>query len=157
LNVPIDPSATPPKLVKMLGVAQLVALPIVYLMIAYFVRIPAKEGGELLMMLYILLIIAAVYPAFVPLIIRFQIANYRKTADSAVTPDNLYTSCGIIAFAIVDAIYTFGLVIYFLSGNINWMYYFYPIGVVWSLVYWPTDAKYRKFLTKVQGNEPIVT
>ena len=146
-----------PRQVKIVAIALLIVAPILYLVVAHMQGFTPRAGGQYEMLFYILLIVAAVSPSVMPIIARIQLAQFMRNKSSAMTPDKFFTSSSIVGFAITNSVYIMSLVVLFLSANISWLYYFYPIGIFWSFIYWPTDAKYQKFLNKVQGNEPIVS
>lgn len=140
-----------PKPVKIIAYALLIGAPIAYLVIAHFMKFPPRDGGQYEMLLYILLFVAAVYPLLVPIIARVQMTQFVKNKTSAQTPDQFFVSSSIVSFALTEATYIMGLVVFFMSGNIEWLYYFYPIGIFWTFIYWPRDSKYRQFLEKVEN------
>ncbi|UCD63632.1 MAG: hypothetical protein JSW34_12950 [Candidatus Zixiibacteriota bacterium] len=139
------------KTVRLIAYAMLGAAPLIYIVIAYLLSIPARHGGEQQMMLYILLIVAIVQPSVVKFIERFQVTGYQKNTQSQMTPDNLFFTLSIIKFAFVETIYIFGLVVYLVSGNLDWMLYFYPVGIGWTLVYWPRQSNYERFLQRLES------
>lgn len=142
---------------RILAVVTLVACPLIYLLIAYYaVDSTVREGGEQQMLLYILLLVALAEPALVPVIERFRINEYRGNPNSSMTPAQLFTAVSIIKFAFVEAAYIFGFVVYILSGDIIKMLYFYPVGIVWSFVYWPRKATFERFVKRVRADEPFV-
>ncbi len=142
------------KTIKLMAMAFLVVAPVIYLAVAYFVEMPGQQGGQIQMMLYILLIVAIVDPALAKFIERFQISSYRGSKQTKMTPDNLFFTLSIIKFAFVEMSYIFGLVVYFVSGDRTSMLYFYPIGIAWSFVYWPKKSTYENFIQRIESNVP---
>jgi hypothetical protein len=138
------------KQTKLLTYILLVAAPLIYLVVTQFVDIPDREvGGETYLMFYILLLVAIIEPAFSPLVERFQLAAYRR-GNIKTTPGALYQTVSIIKFALVEAIYIYGMMIFFMTGDINLVFYFYPIGMIWTLVVWPRRSKFEEFIEKAQ-------
>ncbi|UCG62294.1 MAG: hypothetical protein JSV52_03150 [Candidatus Zixiibacteriota bacterium] len=144
------------KKVNLTAFVALVASPIVYAVIGYVVDVTPKGGGELDMMLYILLIIAVIQPAFARVIERFQIDAYRKNQQTKMTLEQLYFNLAIIRIAFVDAIYLYGLLQVFLSAETIRMLYFYPIGIVWTFIYWPRKSGYEEFVIRMESNVPVI-
>lgn len=142
------------KRVILIAFSMLIFSPVIYAVIGYLVDVPPKVGGEFDMMLYILLVVAAVQPAFGKIISRFQIDAYKKNQQTKMTRDQLYFSVAIIEMAFVDAIYLYGLLQVFLTGDYNRMLYFYPIGIAWTLVYWPKRSNYENFVQRIDSNVP---
>jgi len=124
--------------------ALLVAAPVIYLILAYLIPIEEKVGGEMDMLFYILLIIAIVEPLVLPLIERFQVNSYRAGGTSRMSPGQLLTSMNLIKFALVESIYVYGLVVYIITGDMTKMLYFYPVGIIWSVVYWPRRRAWER-------------
>lgn len=100
-------------------------------------------------MLYLLLILALIEPAFVPLIVRSEIGKYRSGATKMKSPAHLFLTLGIIQMAFVTAIYIYGFIVFILTAKFTYMLYFYPIGIAWSFVYWPRRKKYTQLLEKL--------
>jgi Na+/melibiose symporter-like transporter len=140
--------------IRLFAIAFLIVAPLIYLVVAYLVPMPRQEGGQVDMMLYILLIVAVFHPSVVNLIERFQVSSYRKSTQSAMTPENLFMTLSIIKFAFVESIYIFGLVVYFVSGSMTAMLYFYPIGIAWTIFYWPKQSGYENFVQRTDSNVP---
>ena len=129
----------------------LVVAPLIYFFVAFFMKIPLKTGGEQEMLLYILLIVGMVQPVVLPFIEKMQINNYRKNKNSAMSPYQLFTTISIIKMAMIEAVYLYGLVVYFLSGDLTRMLYFYPVGIIWTFIYWPRRDKYERFTKSLEG------
>lgn len=136
---------------KLLALALLVAAPITYLIIAIVTDIPLKAGGEHKMLFYILLIVSVVQPSALGPIEKFQIRNYRRNLQSIMNPAQLFTTINILKFAMIEAIYIFGLIVYLASGNLTGMLVFFPVGIVWSYVYWPNGSTLKKFQKNMEG------
>lgn len=137
------------RFVKMLTIFMLVVAPVIYLIVAY--SIPAGElavepGTDL--MFYGLLIIAIIEPAIYPLIERFHLNQRRPAAHKQMMVEQLYVTLSIIKMALVEAIYIYGLVAYLVTHEMDKMLYFYPIGIIWSLIYWPTRDRFEKFRSR---------
>ncbi len=130
---------------KALAVALLIAAPAAYLVVAYVIEIGPVTGGEVDMLFYILLIVAVVEPAVVPLIKRFHLIRYRSGGTSRMSPGQLFTSISLIKFALVESIYVYGLVVYVISGDMMRMLPFYPVAIAWTAVYWPRLSAWHEF------------
>ena len=55
----------------------------------------------------------------------------------------------LIKFSLIEAIYIYGLVVYLLSGDILKALYFYPVGIAWSVVHWPTRDRFENFVNRL--------
>lgn len=136
---------------RLLALAMLVAAPLIYLVVALLVRVPVQLGGEMDMMFYILWTLAVIEPAFGLVIARVQLAMYRSRRNSAMSPAQLFTNLSLIKMAMAEAVYIFGLVVYLVSGDIARMLAFYPVGIIWSLVYWPRRSSLGKFRKEMEA------
>ena len=133
-----------------LAVALLVVAPAVYLLVAYAIQIDSRTGGEADMLFYILLIVAIVEPAVAPLIRRFHLNRYRTGGTSRMSPGQLFTSISVIEFVLVELIYIYGLVVYIITGDMMRMLSFYPVALIWSVVYWPRRSAWDKFSRAIE-------
>lgn len=133
-----------------LAVALLVVAPAVYLLVAYAIQIDPRTGGEVDMLFYILLIVAIVEPAVAPLIRRFHLNRYRPYGTSRMSPGKLFTNISVIEFVLVELIYIYGLVVYIITGDMMRMLSFYPVALIWSVVYWPRRSAWDKFSRAIE-------
>ena len=133
-----------------LAVALLVVAPAVYLLVACVIQIDLRTGGEVDMLFYILLIVAIVEPAVAPLIRRFHLNRYRTGGTSRMSPGQPFTSISVIEFVLVELIYIYGLVVYIITGDMMRMLSFYPVALIWSVVYWPQRSAWDKFSRAIE-------
>jgi len=129
----------------------LVMAPVIYLIVAYVVMQDwdgeIRAGND--MVFYILLLVSFTTPAVLPVIERFQISVYRGNKATAMQPINVLFSLLIIRMALVEAVYVFGLAYYFISFDYLRFLLFYAIGIVWTIIYWPTEERKQKLLAKI--------
>ncbi len=136
---------------KLIAFLLLVLAPVVYLLIAFLIH-PSRQGdGETEMVFYILFVLALFQPAILPVMGQFQIRSYRSSASQGMSPGQLFTSMSIIKYAFIESIYLYGFVIYLISGDIEKMWYFYPLGVIWSAIHWPRQSSWEKFQKSLEG------
>jgi hypothetical protein len=57
----------------------------------------------------------------------------------------LFTSISVIEFILVESVYIYGLVVYIITGDMMRMLSFYPVAVIWTVVYWPRRSAWDKF------------
>lgn len=137
-------------MIKIIAIALLVVAPVVYILIANVV--PAPETAEpnfADLMFYILLIMSAVQPMILPFLEKSNLKVYMNQI-SKPAPIQFFKTISIIKAAFVESIFIYGLVVYFISGDINRMYYFYPIGIIWVTIIFPTKSRCEAFLEKVE-------
>ncbi len=130
----------------------LVVAPLFYFFIAMFISsqpIETRSGVDFL--LYVLLIVGIVQPVAGFFIERYQVSNYRKSSELSAKFGQLYVTLTIIKLSFVEAIYIYGLVIFLITRQFTEMLYFYPIGIIWTLVFWPRRDRFERFVA--QGNQ----
>ncbi len=135
---------------KVLAVALLIVMPAVYLLVACMIQIAPRTGGEVDMLFYILLIVAIVEPAVAPLIKRFHLNRYRTGGTSRMSPGQLFTSISVIEFVLIESVYIYGLVVYIITGDMMRMLSFYPVAMIWTVVYWPRRSAWDKFSQAIE-------
>ncbi len=100
------------------------------------------------MLFYILLIVGISQPAVLGFVGRSHLAGFRRSR-TAMSPAQLFTAMTIVKAAFVETIYIYGLVVYFLCGDLTRMLAFYPVGILWSYVIWPSRSSLERFKHKV--------
>ncbi len=138
------------KRIKIMAVLLLIVVPVIYLAIAQLVEVVSYEGGETDIMFYVLMILALAQPALYPIIEQIQIGNFRKAINSTMKPAQFAFTITLTKLALVEAIYIYGLVVYFLSGDLSRMLMFYLPGLFWSAMYWPRESKFEELLEKLE-------
>ena len=139
------------KKTKLICLLMWVATPPIYIMIGFFSDPPAQSGGQIDMMLYMLLIIATVTPLLIPVIENFQINKFRQLPPSNASPAQYMLVVYLTRYAVVEACYIYGLVTYFLSADPTRAMLFVPIGAIWSFIYWPRDEKIMRTLERLEA------
>ena len=140
------------RLAVTLAALMLVVAPLFYFFIAMFISsqpIETTTGVDFL--LYLLLIVGIVQPAAGFFIERYQVSNYRKSSELSAKFGQLYVTLTIIKLSFVEAIYIYGLVIFLITRQFTEMLYFYPIGIIWTAVFWPRRDRFERFIA--QGSE----
>lgn len=56
----------------------------------------------------------------------------------------------IIWMAMPESCYTFGLIAYFVTYDYQQLYYFYPIGMVASIIVWPTRERFDALVGQLE-------
>lgn len=146
-----------------------ICAPLIYLLLTTYLKIEPTTGRHNDLMFYILMIIAVVYPTVIPIMEKAQIKMFHKNKATTTqpkysikqlsyankrksTPSGLYLIMFIIRASLVESSFLFGLVVYMIAGDLMRMLYFYPIGIAWTIVYFPTKKRCEKFLEKVSSN-----
>ena len=132
--------------ILVISFAMLVVAPVLYALIAVMLDPEQFAGtGFSEFVLYILLILAIAQPGIVPFIQRLQ--QSRVDGEGATgSATGLFQTRTIVRLAMVEAIYIYGLVVFLISGQLAYLWYFYPIGIVWTIVLWPRRSSYERFV-----------
>ncbi len=133
----------------------LVGSPLLYLVVGVSlalseVRLVDMPGGEQKVLVYVLLIVGALSPAVLPGVELFQRKLIRLEGKPNADAARLFTTIGITRLAFVEAVYIYGLVVLLISGSFTRMLIFYPIGLIWTLIYWPRPSAQQKFIRAVE-------
>ena len=160
------------RVIQIISFSLLVAAPIAYLVVANILHKPQQSGGEFEIMFYMLFFLGMVQPLILPLLEKFQISQFKNkpslpktgsennnlsiaNSQRSGTPMGLFMVMTIIKSAFVEAIFIYGFVIYFISGDMMKMLYFYPVGLAWAIVHFPTKERCERFIKKVNSNAII--
>ncbi len=133
---------------RILSIAILIVAPLGYLIVAYSNsndNFQADESTALIM--YLLIPIALFEPLAWLLIKRVQLRLYKRIAEKTSLA-KVYLSLMNIKLSLVAAIYIYGLVAFFLTNEIMNMSWFYLIGIVWSVIYWPRKSHFEKVMNE---------
>ena len=146
---------------RLLALLFLVLVPVLYLIIAFLSkpdRFSPDDSHRF--MLYVILIVAFICPPGSIIVKKFQSSNFQqnrgkvmkqemfgfKKREVKMTPGQFYINSLIVQLAFVEAVFVYGLIIYFVSADIVNMLYFYIIGIIWSVIFWPREEKARTFM-----------
>ncbi|MCB2231137.1 hypothetical protein KQH82_10515 [bacterium] len=147
---PTVPASSSPRTITILAFAMLVLAPIVYLVVASFLKIETEVQAGNDVFLYALLAIAVVSPAILPVIGRVQMSNFKRSSATKMTPMQMLVTMMIVRIAFVEAVYIYGLVAYLVTGEMMNMLYFYAIAIAWSFVWWPTESRRQALLERLE-------
>jgi hypothetical protein len=133
----------------------LVASPVLYLIVGGSVALSNTQlvdmlGKEQKVLVWVLLLVGALSPAVLPAVERFQRKLVRLDGRPSTDAARLFTTIGITRQAFVEAVYIYGLVVLLITGDFSRMLWFYPIGAIWTLVYWPRRSAQQSFIRAVE-------
>lgn len=128
-----------------------VGVPVVFLVVTQAWDRPAAENDAAhQMMLYMLLPLAMIQPALYGLIEKSQIRSFRDSNRGTMTAAAVLQTLSIIKCAFVEAIYIYGFVLYAIGAGLGYMLYFYVVGAIWTLLYWPRRARFDSLQKKME-------
>lgn len=136
-------------LAQMMAVVVLLIAPLLYLFIAKQFNFPEFDPTANLLLFRILLVVAIVYPFSLPIMRNAQVKIVKKGKQKDAT--QAFFALMIIQMALVEVAYILGFVVYMVTHNFEWMLYFYPIGLVWTVIYFPRKSMMTTFMEKVQS------
>lgn len=133
---------------RIITLAMLLGGPLMYLYMAYLgsQHETARDGQ---VMLYVLFLVSLITPPMAVVVERSQIKLYKNGSSTQTTPAAMFQTISIIKMAMINAVYIYGFVAANLTGEFTNMFYFYPIGMIWSLVYWPTGGRFERLKEKL--------
>ena len=97
---------------------------------------------------YVLLIMAAAYPLLAPWFEREMAMG--KQGKRRWTPGKRYHSVVLFKSALAGMPFAYAMLLYAYTAR-EYFWYFYPIGIVWTIVFWPTKARFEAFMEKAQA------
>lgn len=138
----------------MMAVILLIVLPLIYYNVTNVLSNiqPNPVGSK--MFIYILMVLSVIQPSTYLFLEKSYITMFKKNKSTKMTVYNLFFTCNIVKFALIDAIYIYGLVSFFLLGTTDHIWKFYIIGIFWAIIYWPRKTTLENFITKA-GNDGI--
>ncbi len=100
---------------------------------------------------YLLLILGAVEPGYVPVIRK---SFLRRAAKLTARKSPAYWAFSLynVRFSMTGAIFIYGIGAYFLWHDLGRMLWFYPIGLVWTAIYWPRKKEFTAFVEEMGRN-----
>jgi hypothetical protein len=108
------------------------------------------SGGTNDLFVYILLIISVVDGGLMKVVERVQINKYRRNPHNEASPAKFFVTITIITMTVADAVFIFGFIAVQVTGEALNMLWFYLIGAVWAVVYWPRRDKFERFVQELQ-------
>jgi len=139
-------------LVRIIQFAMLMAAPLVYLPVVWVIGENAVAREDFSpFVLYLLLIVGTIQPIVCPLIEKMQLVNHRNRNINRKSAAALYVSMVIVRTAFVEAIYIYGLVAFLLSNQLVNMLYFYPVGMIWTAIYWVRRERFERFVSLLES------
>lgn len=131
---------------RVIAVAWLIIAPIMYVRTSQIITPPNFEGADnTLLIMSILIPVGAILPLVWPLFRKVQIEKYKKKAEKPSVA-RMYLSMMTVRMSFVAAIYIYGFVAFFLTNEIINMSWFYLIGIVWSIIYWPRRSHFERVM-----------
>ena len=139
-------------IVRLLAFVMLVLTPVAFVIITYVVHLERPPDEAVIFVFYAMLVIAIVAPFAYKIVERAQLSTYRQLQNKRMSPAQFATTLVIIKCVFVEASFMYGLVMFFLTADRSYMWYFYAIGVIWAVVYWPTKGKFEELVGKATTN-----
>ena len=135
---------------RIIALFLLIVAPLNYLSVAYYNLVGSKTS-EFIDIIMPILLIYGIFAPFVLLIIKkTMLIAYNKGKMKFKSPEHAWRKLSIMQTAVVSGIFAFGFIIFLMSGDIQRMLYFYPIGVVWVFFGWPTRKRYENFIEQIK-------
>lgn len=135
-----------------LVVPMLVLTPLIFLYIVYGIFIqgslPVHSNPWIL---YGGLAISAAVGACPPIVKRSIIAAHHRSPARDLLSVGAARPLFVIGMAFIEFSYLMGVVVFFLTGQRDGIPYFYALGILFSLLYWPTKSRFRAFIEQLEA------
>ncbi len=140
------------KATRILAGALVILAPAIYLLVAALITPPEStfDAAATQLLISLLLVVAIIQPALALLVERFQVRSFLTSRSTVMTAATLFQLICVIKLAFVEAIFIYGLLAFFFSGNMAPIFWFYLVGAVWAAIYWPRRSRFEDFLNKVK-------
>lgn len=136
---------------RILAVVLFIFSPLSHLLAANLLNSVNTRHEDPGFILPLLLVLAAFSPLTIIVIEKGMIFAAKERRTGFDSPEDAWLKLFIIRAALILAIFVYGLVILFLTQyDMQKMLYFYPIGIVWVFLGWPTRKRYENFISKIE-------
>jgi hypothetical protein len=132
--------------------ALLLLFPVIYLVIVYVVskdRVPAAHPVE--QFVYLLLAVALLLALAIPVVEKKVSTAYAVNRPANMSVVETAQAIVIIKLALIESTYMYGLVIFFINGVATHLPYFYALGILYSIVYWPSKTRFTELVRKLEA------
>ncbi len=132
----------------------LASSPVAYFIVAWQMfgdHTPSGSVSDPPILLYVFLPLAIIVPLAGPMVQKVLIVGFKSGKTQCTSELALYDNIMIIRSALVIASYIWGLMLVFITQDMTYLWYFYPIGITWTIIRWPTEEKYREFVRKLEA------
>lgn len=137
--------------IRLLAAVMLVATPIFYAVVAYTVTpLERSMKGANDMLTYILVIVSLSLPLVMTLVMKVQKAAFRKDTSSKMSLMQFLFTLNIQKFAFAEAVFIFGLVTAFVTGDTSRLWWFYLIGAAFVAYVWPRRQKFEELIEELE-------
>lgn len=125
--------------------ALLVAAPVAYAAVIYILakggRMASNPESKIAYLMFALAIMNALALPVMDRIALWKTQGKLQVKKGAGIIESAQ-SMTIIKLALVESMYLFGMVVFFVTGVTNNLYYFAALGLLYSIIYWPTRDRF---------------
>jgi hypothetical protein len=139
-------------IILILVLVLLLVAPVMYLVIAYMqLRNPGFQSHPRDLLFYLFLLYAIGQAALIPFIEKKLIAVHmaKRLAGKALLEAG--QTIVICKLAFINSIYVYGLTIFFITGSINKLPYFYVVGILCTFLFWPSKSRFTELVRKLEA------
>ena len=131
----------------------LLVVPLIFLLITYLVPVnpPADTMPDWLLFMFVFLSVFS--PAIGKIAEKKSINDFKSGKVAKEMYNQIFFNISLAKIALVEAIFIYALVIFFLTGDQNKFFILWPVGVIWGVVVKPTENSARNFLERINKNE----
>lgn len=139
------------RILRIIATNMTVVAPVIYLVVV----INLSEGhtipsGQSDFLFYTLFVIGIIQPlAFWPME-KLHISNFRRSRTTNMLPSGLFFVLSLTRLALAGVVFIYGLILFYVTGDLLRMLWFYPVGIAWSFFAWPSNRRFEHFLRKIE-------
>lgn len=127
----------------------LISVPLLYLYFVYVMqRRPAPVNSRPVLTYLLIALALGLLPTIV-MVKQRMLSSLRRTGSGR----NARASIGtfyILWMALAEVCYLLGLVAYLVTRDHQQLYYFYPIGIIASIIVWPTRERFDALVAQLE-------
>jgi hypothetical protein len=139
-------------IVRIITLAMLIGSPVAYVGVTY----PISRGDHLQvqtndLFLYGGLVLAALQGILIPFVEKQQVAGGKARMSGGQSIFEAAQSIIVIRLAQIEVCYVVGVAVCFATGTFRYLPYFLGFGIVYSLIFWPTESRYTELVRKLEA------
>ncbi|MCK4460641.1 MAG: hypothetical protein KAW46_02500 [candidate division Zixibacteria bacterium] len=128
--------------------------PAIYLRLANMLQAQGKflnhSGGYVELMFYGLLLYSLTSPLIAGIVEKAQIDKYHNKGKPKTTAAKMLFDISVVKITLAGAVYFYGAVVLFVSGDWWRLIPFYVIAVLWSVIHWPRRKEMKRTLERLE-------
>jgi hypothetical protein len=137
---------------SMIVYALMLVAPVLYLVV---VLVVAKDRASALhpvmQIVYLCLAMALLMAIVIPIVEKRVVAAYAVNRPNGMSILEAAQAIVIIKLALIETTYIYGLVTFFVNGVTTYLPYFYALGILYSILFWPSKSRFTELVRKLEA------